>query len=380
MSSPLKTALCDLLGIRYPVLSAGMGGPAGPTLAAAVSNAGGLGVIGATGMSPERLLAAIRKIRDLTDQPFGVDLLLPGDIARRTPGAHPEKHERPTIDERHRKFVGALAEEWDLPDEPERPRRTGFGVGALDQQMEILFEERVPVFAAGLGDPGTLVDAAHERGIKVLALVGNVKNARRVAASSVDAVVAQGAEAGGHTGRIGTMALIPQTVDAVAPTPVIAAGGIADGRGLAAALMLGAVGAWCGTAFLATEESFMDSIDDHAESAWRAQVIKQRIVDATDEDTRVSRVLTGKTARLINTPLVEAWERDDAPPTLPMPLQGALVAPLLRRINRGRRADLTTEAMGQVAGMIGAIRPAREVLEKMVERAEQLLDRATSVR
>jgi NAD(P)H-dependent flavin oxidoreductase YrpB (nitropropane dioxygenase family) len=154
---------------------------------------------------------------------------------------------------------------------------------------------------------------------------------------------------------------------------VVAAGGIADGRGLAAALMLGAVGVWCGTAFLATEEAFADAIESHAESEWRASVIKEKIVAATEEDTRVSRVLTGKTARVIASPLVDAWERREAPATLPMPLQGVLVAPLMRRINRARRADLATEGTGQIAGMIKKIRPAAEVVREIAEQAERLL-------
>ncbi|MGH9194595.1 MAG: NAD(P)H-dependent flavin oxidoreductase, partial [Acidimicrobiia bacterium] len=157
------------------------------------------------------------------------------------------------------------------------------------------------------------------------------------------------------------------------PTLVVAAGGIADGRGLAAALCLGAVGVWCGTAFLATKEAFADVIEHRAEAEWRALVIKQKIVEATEEGTRVSRAITGKPARLIDTPLVQAWERPDAPPTLPMPLQGALMNNLQRRVNLGKRADLATEGMGQIAGMIDEVRPAADVVAQIVEQAGQVL-------
>jgi len=377
MALLLRTPLCDLLGIEYPIISAGMGGPAGPTLAAAVSNAGGLGVIGGTAMSPDRLRQAIQKARSLTDRPFGVDLLLPSDLLRQSGIDHTDSSSsgKFEIPQRHREFVESLAKEWELPEVEERPGRRGMSGWLVHQQVQVVLEERVRVFAAGLGDPAWMIPDAHAQGMKVLALVGNVKNARRVAAGGVDLVVAQGYDAGGHTGRIGTMALVPQVVDAVAPTPVVAAGGIADGRGLAAALMLGAVGVWCGTAFLATEEAFADAIENHSESEWRARVIKEKIVAATEEDTRVSRVLTGKTARIAASPLTDAWERPEAPPALPLPLQGILVAPLMRRINRGRRADLTTEGMGQIAGMITRIRPAVEVVREMARQAELLLAR-----
>ncbi|MDO8613981.1 MAG: nitronate monooxygenase family protein [Dehalococcoidia bacterium] len=375
MKSPIRTPLCDLLGIEYPIISAGMGGPAGPALAAAVSNAGGLGVIGGVTMGPERLREAIRKTRALTDRPFGVDLLLPSGLLR--PAGKREAAGPPApaveISQRHREFVESLAQEWGLPEVEERRQGRGLSGALFRQQVQVVLEEKVPLFAAGLGDPAWMIPDAHAQGMKVLALVGNVKNARRVAAGGVDVVVAQGHEAGGHTGRIGTMALVPQVVDAVAPTPVVAAGGIADGRGLAAALMLGAIGVWCGTAFLATEEAFADAIENHAESEWRARVIKEKLVAATEEDTRVSRVLTGKTARIIASPLADAWERPGAPPTLPLPLQGVLVAPLVRRINRARRADLITEGTGQIAGMIKQIRPAAEVVREMAEQAERLL-------
>lgn len=389
--SRIRTPICDLLGIEYPIFSAGMGVVAGPTLAAAVSNAGGLGVIGATGMNAEALREAIKKTREMTDRPFGVDLLLPADLlgppaaadrAEREVRHEGEPGPRPRLEipERQQEFIEALAKEWNLPELPEsgarRGRRERSGE-SVREQVQVVLDERVPVFAAGLGDPAWLVPDAHERGIIVMTLVGNVRNAKRVAAGGTDILIAQGHEAGGHTGRIGTMALVPQVVDAVAPRPVVAAGGIADGRGVAAAICLGAVGVWCGTAFLAAEESFVDVFGHQADAEWRAGVIKKKIVDATDESTRISRAITGKTARLIDTPFVQAWERPDAPPTLPLPLQGVLVNRLLRRINLAKRDDLATEAMGQIAGMIDRIKPAAEVVSELVEGAERVLAELT---
>jgi NAD(P)H-dependent flavin oxidoreductase YrpB (nitropropane dioxygenase family) len=231
-----------------------------------------------------------------------------------------------------------------------------------DEQMEVVIEEKVPVFASGLGSPAPWIDRLKANGTRVLALVGNVKNARRVAAAGVDIVVAQGTEAGGHTGRVATMALVPQVVDAVAPTPVVAAGGIADGRGIVAALALGAIGVWCGTAFLVSEE------------ANQPELQKQRILAATDEDTRVTRLYSGKTMRNITNPLIEAWEAAGIP-ALPMGLQGLLVQDLVYSCRQAGREDLLMNAAGQISGMLNRIRPAQEILHDMVAQAAQILAR-----
>jgi len=208
-------------------------------LVAAVSNAGGLGVIGAAMLDPRSLRQEIRKVRDLTDKPFGVDLLL----ARDWPGQ--------------------------------------------GEMIEVICEERVPVFASGLGNPAPYVEKLHQAGVTVMAVVGNVRHARRVAEGGVAFVIAQGTEGGGHTGRIATMALVPQVVDAVRPTPVLAAGGIADGRGLVAALALGACGVWVGTRFVATREALAH--DNY----------KRKILEASEEATVVTRCFTGKDCRVI---------------------------------------------------------------------------------
>lgn len=258
----LRTALCDMLGIEYPVILAGMGpvagGITGPVataeLVAAVSNAGGLGVLGGAGYGAERLREEINRVRSMTDRPFGVDLLLPSNYMGGAASGEMPRDPRDLIPKETYSGLKKIAEdlgiEWqEAPRQPVATAPRPRGGGMSDEQMEVVIEEKVAVFASGLGSPAPWIERLKANGTKVLCLVGNVKNARRVAGIGADAVVAQGTEAGGHTGRIATLALVPQVIDAVAPTPVIAAGGIADGRGLAAALAMGAVGVWCGTAF-----------------------------------------------------------------------------------------------------------------------------------
>ncbi|HLB27425.1 MAG TPA: nitronate monooxygenase family protein [Dehalococcoidia bacterium] len=376
----LRTPICDILGIEYPVVLAGMGGVARHRLVAAISDAGGLGIIGAATMGPDELREEIGKVRELTDKPFGVDILLPtmGTIPQ-TPGTSiggPTEGEgdipknwRDMLPATQREFAADLRRKFDLPDEhPEYPTPSGrlegavFGPGFTRSQIDTILEEKVPVFASGLGNPGPYVEEFHAAGVKVIALVGNVKNARRVADGGTDVVVAQGAEAGGHTGRVGTMALVPQVVDAVAPTPVLAAGGIGDGRGLAAALCLGAVGAWVGTAFLVAKEAAWDDI------------LKQRILDATEEDTRVTRIYSGKPMRNINNPLIEAWEESGVP-TLPFPFQGAVIQEVTFAAQKGGRKELGMNPAGQVSGMLNEQRPAKQILQEMVEQATEIIQR-----
>src|SRR5712692_8756163 len=211
--------LCRRLNIEYPVFQAGMGFVAHAELAAAVSNAGGLGCIGAGTMNDRELRDQIRRCRAMTDRPFGVDIL----------------------------FAEVKADKGD--------RDVVRYSGNVQRVIEVTFEEKVPVIVSGLGNPAGIIGRAHRAGVFVMSLCGNVKQARSLEASGVDAIVAQGHEAGGHTGRIGTMTLVPQIVDAVR-VPVLAAGGIGDGRGLVGAIALGAQGVWVGTRFVASVEAY----------------------------------------------------------------------------------------------------------------------------
>ena len=307
-----RTALTETLGIKYPIIQAGMGGVATAGLAAAVSNAGALGTLGAAMFSPPQLREQIRQVKDLTDKPFAVDLL--------------------------------LAE----------------GMPGIPSMMEIIFEEGVPVFASGLGSPAQWAPEMHRRGMKVMAVVGNVKNARRVAAGGADIVIAQGHEGGGHTGRVGTLALVPQVVDAVRPKPVVAAGGIADGRGLVAALTLGACGIWVGTRFVATHEAF-----GHLN-------YKNMIVEISDEDTVVSRAFTGKPCRVVRNKYADDWLGRDAE-IKPFPLQmGVDSYKLVAAIGQGD-TDIGFMPAGQVSGLIHSLARAEDVVAGFIEEAQEVL-------
>lgn len=322
----LRTKLCDLLGIEYPILLAGMGGVARAELVAAVSEAGGLGIIGAASMSPRRIAEEIRQVRSLTSKPFGVDLILPANAA-----------------------AGG-----------DTGTRVAFAaLDGIQKQMEVVLDERVPVFASGLGNPAPWVPRMHELGMKVICLTGNVRNARRLAAGGADVIVAQGHEAGGHTGRIGTFALLPQVIDAVAPLPVVAAGGVGDGRALAAVIAMGGVGVWVGTRFIATVE------------AWAHENYKNKIVASTEEDTVVTRSYSGKPMRNLKNRWTEDWE--SRPQDIqPFPKQLAVTG---ARIDSGIRdgdTDYGCLPAGQIAGLIGEIRPAREVLAEMVAQAIEI--------
>lgn len=354
----LHTPLCESLGIEYPVILAGMGNVSGPELAAAVSNAGGLGVMGCAFLSPREIREWIRRCRSLTDKPFGVDIILPSTVpAEGTPEDLKGRIPQDAWD-----FTEKLREEHHIPKPASHVDRVPWTRDLFQHQMEIIIEEKVPVFASGLGNPAPYVKDFRAYGAKVLGLAGNVKNARRVAQGGADAVVAQGYEGGGHTGRVGTFALIPQVVDAVAPTPVVAAGGVGDGRGLMAALVFGAQAVWCGTAFIATHEA-------NTEFAH-----KEKLVAASEEDTRVTRVYTGKTARGLNSKFVEAYEGASGP-ILPMPLQSILVSELLEGIQQANMVDYMGGGGGQIAGMLKEIQPARQVVYKMVEQAAAIYER-----
>jgi NAD(P)H-dependent flavin oxidoreductase YrpB (nitropropane dioxygenase family) len=364
----LHTRICELLGIELPIVLAGMGGASTPALAAAVSNAGGLGVLGAAACSPDELREWIRKTRSLTDKPFGVDTLLPASVRRESykQAQGPSPQERlPELLAFAREFM----EKEGLVPPPPGPAAGRLGAFTKDffaAQMEVVIEERVPVYASGLGDPGPWLERLRRNGTKVMAVVGAVRHARKVAASGVDVIVAQGHDAGGHNSPVGTMALIPQVVDAVAPIPVLGAGGITDGRGVAAALMLGAEGAWVGSAFLATHEAGIFEFQ------------KKAIVEASEEGTVVSRALTGKPARMIRSKWTDALAASGLDP-LPMPFQGIVSGPVQAAAFAAQRGDVAPGFAGQGIGMIHAIRPAAEVLRDLVAGAERALRGATKL-
>lgn len=374
MSDPLKTRICDLLEIDYPVVLAGMGGASTPELAAAVSNAGGLGVLGAAACGPTKLKEWIRRTRELTDRPFGVDTLLPASVRRQQQLSDAGASEGRLDLEAHQAFARAFMAEHGLEPTPRasRPGSEGPDAGLVlfsepffKAQMEVIIEERVPVYAAGLGNPGPWMDRLKANGTKVVAVVGAVRHAVQVASSGIDIVVAQGHDAGGHNSPVGTMALIPQVVDAMGDVPVLAAGGIADGRGVAAALMLGAAGVWVGSAFLASREAGIHDFQ------------KQALVDASEESTVITRSITGKPCRVLRSSWTDAWNKGELEP-LPMPYQSMVSDPVMSAAVRDERVDVYPGIAGQGIGMIKAVRPAAEILSDYVVGARAALARATA--
>jgi NAD(P)H-dependent flavin oxidoreductase YrpB (nitropropane dioxygenase family) len=363
-----------MLGMEYPIIAAGMG----PTLigettgapvelVVAVSEAGGLGVLGGSGFTVEGLREAIREIKSKTKKPFGVDLLLPkkvdtsGRIAQAGIKELPLSMVLQTLPKPHQDWVKKVKDELQLPDVEIMVRMNTTTVRP-QESIQVCIEEKVPLFCAGLGNPGFMVAEAHAAGMKVLGITGNTKNARRMAQSGIDLLVAQGHEGGGHTGRIGTMALLPQAIDAAYPVPVLAAGGIGDGRGLAAALAMGCVGVWVGTRFLVTNEGGALTVN------------KKHIIDSTDEDTRVSKAYTGKTLRASYNKFHDLWDASGLEP-LPFPTQVLISSALLASFVEGKKDDYVGGLAGQVSGLIKEIKPARQVLEEMVEEAVDILTR-----
>lgn len=314
----IRTPICDLLGIEYPILLAGMGGVSYAELCAAVSNAGGFGTLGMAGRSPDEIRDEIKKTRDLTDKPFGVDLL----------AAVPE---------------------------------------SLERTADIIIEGGAAAFISGLGvPPPHLVKKFHDAGLKVMNVNGAVKHAKSAEAGGLDAVVAQGTEAGGHTGKIAGMALIPQIVDAV-KIPVIAAGSIVDGRGLAAALALGAQGAWIGTRFIASREA-------HAGGMY-----KQVIVDAGDQDTIITRSYSGKPMRVFQNEWTKDWEArpqdiQKFPAQAIMSSQAGVMGGIGGQID-GLDINRSAFAMGQGAGAVHDVKSAGEIVREIASEAEDVIQR-----
>ncbi len=369
-TDPLHTRLCDDLGAEVPV----MGFSHCKDVIVELCNAGGVGVFGAAGHGTDELAEDVNWIRErVGNRPFGVDLIFPasmpessatwGELATRLP-------------EEHRKFVEAVKEEYKLPDPKAVPgARPGvaarnpkpgdtMGITLEDgrKRAEVLLDMKIPVFACGLGTPGWVVEAMHSQGIKVFSLVGSCRQAKRVAEAGVDYVVAQGHDSAGHTGEIGTFSLIPQVVDAVYPTPVLAAGGVASGRQLVAALALGAIGGWTGTIWLPTRES------DHL------MCQKQALLDANERDTVRTRVYSGKPARFLRNAFTNAWERPGAPKPLDLPYQVVLVDDVVNAAFDHERVDFMRNEASQSVGLIKEMKTVRQTLFDLILEARDVLD------
>lgn len=373
----MRTKVTKMLGIDFPIFAF----THCRDVVAAVTNAGGFGVLGAVAHTPELLDVELKWIREQTKgRPFGVDLLIPHKYVGSDEGGLEPDSLRRMVPEENRQWVDDLLDRHGVPPLPppaadgKRDERgmAGLRIDAksMGPLIDVSFEHKVALIASALGTPPRwLVDEAHQRGIPVAALAGRIEHALAHKEAGVDIVIAQGTEGGGHTGEIATMVLIPQVVDAVAPTPVLAAGGIASGRQVAAAMALGAEGVWCGSVWLTTLE------------AETSPEIKEKFLAASSADTRRSRSLTGKPARMLRSAWTDAWDALDAPAALPMPLQSMLIADAQRRIHRiAHKADsggreLLTYFVGQVVGQLNEVKPARRVVAEMIEEFVDVMER-----
>ena len=365
----LHTPLCDMFQIRHPLIQAGMGIYRGlvttPELVAAVCNAGGMGCIGASGLTSDELRQTVRKVQSLTDKPFGVDLLFPANLAVRRATREEIREDIRTNHPRQWQFVQELFEQFDLPKTQVDMEFTNTDDMTM-AQADVVFEERVRLLVIALGDPGPLISKARQAGTKVAGLVGSVQHVRRQVAAGVDFIIAQGSEAGGHVGTISTFPLLPQVVDAAGGIPVVAAGGIADGRGVAAALALGSAGAWCGTVFLFSEEAGIHPAN-------RAQLIGGR-----SEDFVASRYYTGKPARTFRNLIHKSWAGAGFDP-LPMPHQKVLMDDFIHAARQAGRFEVTANPAGQVAGMLSEVRPAARIVTEMIAEAERVIRRSAAL-
>jgi enoyl-[acyl-carrier protein] reductase II len=321
----MRTRLTELLGIEHPVMLAGMGGVSYSELVTAVSAAGGFGCLGASTMGNEKMAEEIAAVRNATDKPFGVDLLTA------------------------------------MP-------------GGMTEQVKIVIDGGATAFVAGLGVPTEVVDLCHEHGVIVVSMCGKVEHAVRAVDAGCDLVVAQGTEAGGHTGQVASLPLVPQVVDAVGDrVPVVAAGGIFDGRGLAAALALGADGVWVGTRFIATPE------------ARGVLGYKEKLLASREDETTVSRAYSGKTMRVVRNQFTDYYdthpeELKKFPEQLAVAYGGGTMHLGGDSLTEGVDVDRECYPAGQGVGAIGELVPAAELVHRFVAEAEAVLDRMARLR
>jgi NAD(P)H-dependent flavin oxidoreductase YrpB (nitropropane dioxygenase family) len=354
----MHTKLAEELGLEFPIFAF----THCRDVAAAVSQAGGLGVLGVAGHSIKNLKMELEWIEnEIGDKPYGVDLLLPSKFVGSDKGGIDGKQMDELIPEEHQKFLDNLLEQHGVPPLPADTKLAPEIAVGFEQQREVIelaFQHRISLIASALGPPPPwMIEMGRAHGVKVAALAGTVEHARRHVEAGVDIVVAQGYEAGGHTGKVSTMVLVPEVVDAVSPVPVLAAGGIGNGRQLTAALALGAQGVWTGSVWLTTEEA-----ETHP-------VVKQKFLKASSSDTVRSRSLTGKPARQLRSAWTDAWEDPSNPDPLPMPLQPRLVREAQARIGRTAHNNAGSEQLanyfvGQIVGSMNHVKSVRKVMEE----------------
>jgi NAD(P)H-dependent flavin oxidoreductase YrpB (nitropropane dioxygenase family) len=363
----MKTPICETLGIDVPIFAF----TPSPAVAAAVSRAGGYGVLGAIRYTdPSQLDEALHWMDANVDgRPYGVDVVMPHTAVE----APSDDALRAMIPERHKAFVDDILARYGVPPLPEGEAATGI-LGWITEngraQVEVALSHRISMIANALGPPPPdVIDAAHAKGVHVAALAGAAEHAKKHVEAGVDIIVAQGHEAGGHCGDVTTMVLVPEIVDAV-NVPVLAAGGIGCGRQVAASLALGAQGAWLGSLWLISEEfSSMPGAEK------QLRIIQEKFVAATSRDTVRSKVISGKPARMLRTEWTAAWEAPGSPGTLPMPLQGLLVADAEARIRKHEVPALLGSPVGQIVGRMNKVRPVAELLDELLRETRETLAR-----
>ncbi|MFJ8937379.1 NAD(P)H-dependent flavin oxidoreductase [Streptomyces sp. NPDC102365] len=359
----MQTELSKKLGVEHALF----GFTPFPAVAAAISRAGGFGVLGAVRYTdPDELKRDLDWIEaHVGGMPYGLDVVMP---AKKVEGVT-EADVEAMIPEGHRQYVRDTLAKYAVPelDEGEASgwRITGWMEQVARTQLDVAFDYPIKLLANALGSPpADVIERAHEKGVLVAALAGSARHARKHAEAGIDIVVAQGYEGGGHTGEIASMVLTPEVVEAVAPLPVLAAGGIGSGQQMAAALTLGAQGVWLGSLWLTTTEADMHS-----------RALTRKLLAAGSGDTVRSRALTGKPARQLRTEWTDAWDDPDGPGTLPMPLQGLLVADALSRIQKHEVGPLLGTPVGQIVGRMNSERAVQEVIDDLTRGFEEAVDR-----
>jgi NAD(P)H-dependent flavin oxidoreductase YrpB (nitropropane dioxygenase family) len=369
----VKSRLAEKFGLRIPLFAF----TNSPEVTVAVSRAGGMGVLGAVPYTADELARHLDWIDEhIQGRPYGVDIVMPASYAGADQGALGKDAFQDMIPGEHRRFIDELLARYQVPPLPDgfRPYEDLLSwVHHLTRtQVEVALQHPIKILANALGPPPPdVIQKAHDKNVLVAALAGSVRHAQKQVAAGVDIIVAQGTEAGGHTGDVSTMVLVPEVVDAVSPVPVLAAGGIGCGRQLAAALALGADGAWTGSIWLTSAETKMTP-----------EVVKQKLLAATSRDTVRSRALTGKPARQLKTAWTEAWEAKESPGYLPLPLQYMATSDAVNRIHyhaahtkESRASELLGSPVGQIVGRMKAIRPAAEIVEEIAAEFQRALQR-----
>ncbi|WP_432001927.1 NAD(P)H-dependent flavin oxidoreductase [Streptomyces sioyaensis] len=363
----MQTELSNTLGIEHAVF----GFTPFPAVAAAITRAGGFGVLGAVRYTaPDELARDLDWMQEHTEGlPYGLDVVMP---AKKVAGVS-EAEVEAMIPEGHRRFVAELLDTHGVPrlaeGEASGWRITGWMEEVARTQLDVAFDYPIKLLANALGSPPTdVIRRAHDHGILVAALAGSPRHARHHQDAGIDLVVAQGYEAGGHTGEIATMVLTPEVVAAVDPLPVLAAGGIGTGEQIAAGLALGAQGVWLGSVWLTCEEAELHS-----------RRLTAKLLAAGPADTVRSRALTGKPARQLRTAWTDAWDDPNGPGPLPMPLQGLLVAEANSRIQRYEVEPLLGTPVGQIVGRMNSERSVQAVFDDLTRGFERAVDRINRI-